>query len=160
MIRKLTLTAGAALALASTPAWAIVDTLGAGETKLDATQDKFAIWIDDATEVGNSVRVHVRPRNGNCVTANAYPVTPSGYNSIDGTNGQPTDVASVNPKLHNNPMCDDHAHDGYFSVDRWSDYEETVSYVLHGTLHSYKIEVTFSDRHNGAPSNVIKLRSN
>lgn len=160
MIRTLTLAAGAALAFAATPALAIVDTLDPGETKLDATQDKFAIWIDDATDVGNSVRVYVRPRNGNCVTANAYPVTPSGYSSIDGTNGQPTDVAQVNPTLHNNPMCNDKSHDGYFSIDRAEDFEETWKYVLHGTIHSYSIEVTFSDRRNGAASNVIKLRTN
>lgn len=140
--------------------FAMVDALDeAGETTLQTVQSGFDIRISGVDNAGNSVRVEIRPRNGNCVTSNAYKVTMDGASSIDGAfPGTPTDV-SQNPTLHDNPMCEDSKW-GYFSVSRWTNSEHTTSYVVHGTQKSYKVEVTFNDIQSGAKSQVIKLRSN
>lgn len=160
MIVKLQLGTVVMLAWFAAPAFAMVDQMDeAGETTLQTTQSGFDIRVKGADEAGNSARVEVRPRNGNCVTSNAYKVTPSGVSSIDGTDmGQPAEV-SLYPTLHDNPMCNDSKF-GYFSVDRVSDFEHTIAYVLHGTEKSYRIEVTFSDLKGGGKSQVIELRSN
>lgn len=134
---KLKLVIAAVLVCAPAHAYALVDELDKpGETTLQTTQSGFDIRVQGADDPGNSVRVEIRPRNGNCVTSNNDHVTdsnPPPYN--------PQRIPAYTPPyLHDNPMCYDDRW-GYFSADTFLD-DYTSSYVIHGTLKSYKIEVT------------------
>ena len=103
------LIAAAVLAMVSTSALATVDTYQDGDTTLIANQDGFAIEVREANDAGNSVRVYVRPRNGNCVTANTEQVTYAGYKAVDGIPLSPLSDSEADvdwtATLHDNPMC-------------------------------------------------------
>lgn len=149
----------AASALIPTAAWATVDEYKDGDTTLVANQDGFAIEVRGVNDAGNSVRVYIRPRNGNCVTANQEQVTYEGYHAVDGIPMMQGGVSDFDwtATLHNNPMCSTDKW-GWFSLDYIGYGTDTV--VLHGTLKSYKIEVTSQANYKGTGKTVItKLRT-
>lgn len=131
---RLVSVAATALALIPVAALALVDNYSSSHTTLSTVQDGFAIEVRDAGNLGkdSTVRVYVRPRNGNCVTANANPVTQTSL-TLSATN--PLGLATL-PKLHDNPMCESNKWGYFYTVP------ESSSYVIHGTLKSYKIELT------------------
>lgn len=146
-------------------AFASVDELDeAGETTLQTTQNSFDIRVRNVTDVGNSVRVEIRPRNGNCVTANDSKVTWSGFTALDGMpmyQGGVTDVA-WGITLHDNPMCTENKW-GWYSIDdlQYTYGSGTYATTIHGTLKSYKVEITVQDNYNKTGKRAVtKLRTN
>lgn len=150
------LIAAAVLAMVSTSALATVDTYQDGDTTLIANQDGFAIEVREANDAGNSVRVYVRPRNGNCVTANTEQVTYAGYKAVDGIPLSPLSDSEADvdwtATLHDNPMCSTNKW-GWFSLDDIGYGQDSV--VLHGTLKIYHIELTSEANYNGTGKTVI-----
>lgn len=144
-------------------AFASVDELDeAGETTLQTTQNSFDIRVRDVTDVGNSVRVEIRPRNGNCVTANNSKVTWSGFTALDGMPMYQGGVSDVDwdLTLHDNPMCTENKW-GWYSIDDLKYNEGTYATTIHGTLKSYKIEITVEDNYKGTGKRAVtKLRTN
>lgn len=163
----------AALLLAPTHAWAIVDSYTAGKTTLKANQDGAEIEIREANAPGESIRVYVSPskKNGsgviNCM--GVPPVIPSGYFPSDLTAaaafvspvvGYLANVtqASMDTVLHDNPMCDTKKF-GYFTLDTIK--EGTAKFKLKGTLKTYLIEITFGPAPEDANKTVVlRLRTN
>lgn len=170
MKKRILTGAALALALASTPAWAIVANYTEGATTLKANQDGFDFEIrDEVSDPGGSVRVYYSPSNingvTNCVAMGDYPIKGianiassvtglSDFTSpIDGT---PVKI-TTQPGVHDNPTCYTDKW-GYFSVD--SIVQGTAQYKILGTLHNYIVEVTFGpDPANPTKNVVLRLRT-
>lgn len=152
-------TISAMAALFPVSASAMVDEFNSsGETTLQTTQSGFDIRIQNADNPGTSARVEVRPRNSNCVAASSTPVTYSGsYMTTADDIMHPVEAGAStisSPYLHNNPGCIENQW-GYFSVNVIE--SSTQTYKIHGTLKSYKIEITFGEMSGNTV--ISKLRT-
>ena len=143
------------IATTSAPSFATVVENTAGKDTLQITQTYFDVRVQGINDPGNSIRVEVRPRNGNCVGGGANPVTDGSVSTQDPDAINNAIQTSLNqPVLHDNPAC--------FS-DRWGYFtsgtsEGTYTYVLHGTLKSYTVQVWAGKNASGQPI-ITKLRT-
>lgn len=126
-VTSISLAAAATLVLCGA-AHAETDQYQQGDTVLSITQDKFKMEIrDPLVNPGNSLRVYMRPRNGNCTSLT--------YNE-----------AGKSLKINSDPMCNDSKY-GWVSLDvpsldkilADSDKKITVGAKIGGTLKSYNV---------------------
>jgi len=126
---KIAMILGACLFAAAPALAANCDTYAPGATTLSRVLDKYAFKINDLTDPGNSARLYLRPRHGNCTV---QPV----QQKDDGTHA-----------IHDDPMCSNSKY-GYFSFDvpAYSTIPAdgtTLGFHVQGTLKSYNMGVVF-----------------
>lgn len=167
MKRKIISGAALALALSSTPAWAIVGSYN-GSATINANQDGTDFQIREANAPGESIRVYVSPSKINSTVncTGVPPVVASGYfpssltqavNLVSPVAGYALNLAAQ-PVLHDNPTCNT-GNWGYFTTDTVK--EGTAKFKVIGTLHTYVVEVTFGpDPKDATKTVVLQLRTN
>lgn len=118
-----------------------------GKDTLQVVQEYFDVRVKDINSPGNSARVEVRPRNNNCVGGGANPVTNGTfYNQDPDAINNAIETSLAQPVLHNNPACFSDRW-GYFTTGTSS--EGMSTYVLHGTIRSYTVQVTVGKNSSG-----------
>lgn len=167
MKRKIFAGAALALAMSSTPAFAIVGDYNGGAT-IKANQDGTEFEIREANAPGESIRVYVSPSKINNVIncTGVPPVVASGYfpstltqavNLVSPVAGYALNLAAQ-PVLHDNPTCNTDKW-GYFTMDTVK--EGTAKFKVIGTLKTYLVEVTFGpDPSDASKTVVLRLRTN
>ena len=113
------------------------------QTTYQHTYDKYEIKISGMNGSTEKIKVHIRPRNGNCTVMPTYTIFRGGDNLLQEFIGS-SDYTSA--KIYSDPMCDS-KDDGYFYIDTslgynpLNEYDDngSVSMKVRGTEKTYEI---------------------